>query len=123
MVWYLFAMGLIWVMAGTLMFFATRVMREEYLSKLKIEDPRKWSPMPLGAGVLFLLSASHSSQVTFLVVLRPLSLLKGLVFLSGPRDKVKGMIDWWFAASDKTFKVWAVAAIGLGIAVLVTIVR
>ena len=123
MVWYLFVVGLIWVMAGTLMLFATRVMREDFCSKLKVTDPRKLSPVAIADGVLFLLSASSSSQVTFIVVLGLLSLLKGLVFLFGPREKVKGMIDWWFATSDKAHKVWAVVVMGLGIAILVTIVQ
>ena len=123
MVWYLFVVGLIWVMAGTLMLFATRVMREDFCSKLKVTDPRKWSPLPLAGGILFLLSASSSSQVTFIVILGLLSLLKGLVFLFGPREKVKGMIDWWFKASDKTYRVWGVVVMGLGIAILVTIVQ
>jgi len=123
MVWFLFAMGLIWVIGGTLMVFAVRVVREEYFSRIKIEDPRKWSPLPLAGGILFLLAASSSSQVTFIVILGLLSLLKGLVFLFGPREKVKGMIDWWFKASDKTYRVWGVVVMGLGIAILFTIVQ
>ncbi|MEE9401585.1 MAG: hypothetical protein V3V47_00135 [Desulfobacteria bacterium] len=123
MVWYLFVVGLIWVIGGTLMLFAIRVVREEYFSRIKIEDPRKWSPLPLAGGILFLLSASSSSQVTFIVILGLLSLLKGLVFLFGPREKVKGMIDWWFKASDKTYRVWGVVVMGLGIAILFTIVQ
>jgi len=123
MVWFLFVMGLIWVIGGTLMLFAIRVVREEYFSRIKIEDPRKWSPLPLAGGILFLLSASSSSQVTFIVILGLLSLLKGLVFLFGPREKVKGMIDWWFKASDKTYRVWGVVVMGLGIVILFTIVQ
>jgi uncharacterized protein YjeT (DUF2065 family) len=123
MVWFLFVMGLIWVIGGTLMLFAIRVVREEYFSRIKIEDPRKWSPLPLAGGILFLLAASSSSQVTFIVILGLLSLLKGLVFLFGPREKVKGMIDWWFKASDKTYRVWGVVVMGLGIAILFTIVQ
>jgi uncharacterized protein YjeT (DUF2065 family) len=123
MVWFLFVMGLIWVIGGTLMVFAIRVVKEEYFSRIKIEDPRKWSPLPLAGGILFLLAASSSSQVTFIVILGLLSLLKGLVFLFGPREKVKGMIDWWFKASDKTYRVWGVVVMGLGIAILFTIVQ
>jgi uncharacterized protein YjeT (DUF2065 family) len=123
MVWFLFVMGLIWVIGGTLMLFAIRVVKEEYFSRIKIEDPRKWSPLPLAGGILFLLAASSSSQVTFIVILGLLSLLKGLVFLFGPREKVKGMIDWWFKASDKTYRVWGVVVMGLGIAILFTIVQ
>jgi uncharacterized protein YjeT (DUF2065 family) len=123
MVWFLFVMGLAWVIGGTLMVFAIRVVKEEYFSRFKIEDPRKWSPLPLAGGILFLLAASSSSQVTFIVILGLLSLLKGLVFLFGPREKVKGMIDWWFKSSDKTYRVWGVVVMGLGIAILFTIVQ
>jgi len=123
MIWYLFVVALLWLMAGTLMLFSTQVVREKYLGKLKVGDPRKWSPLPLAAGILFLLSASSSSQVTFIVILGLLSLLKGLAFLFGPREKVKGMIDWWLQAPDKTHKIWGVVVMGLGIAVLATLLR
>jgi uncharacterized protein YjeT (DUF2065 family) len=123
MIWYLFVVGLLWVMAGTLGLFATRFTREQYVSKFKIGDPRKWSPLPLVAGVLFLLSASSSSQVTFIVVVGLLALLKGLIFLFAPREKVKRMIEWWLEGSDKMYRVWAGVVIGLGVAILVTIVQ
>jgi uncharacterized protein YjeT (DUF2065 family) len=118
MVWYLFVVGLIWVMAGTF-----RVMREDFCSKLKVADPRKLSPVAIAAGVLFLLSASSSSQVTFIVVLGLLSLLKGLVFLFGPQEKIKKMTDWWFEASDRTHRIWGAVLMGLGIVVLATLVQ
>jgi len=123
MIWFLFIMGLIWIMCGTLMVFATRVMREDYCSKLKVRDPRIWGPVPIIVGVLFLLSASSSSQVTFIVVLGLLALSKGLLFLFGPRQKVKKMIDWWFESSDKVCRVWGILCMALGIAVLATIVH
>ncbi len=123
MIWYLFVVALFWIMFGTLMLFATRVTREAYLSRLKVRDPRRWSPLPLIVGLLFLLSASSSSQVQFIVILGLLSLLKGLVFLFGPREKVKRMIDWWIGVPDKTCRAWAVVVMGLGIAILITIVQ
>lgn len=123
MIWYLFVIGLIWVVCGTLMLFATRVMRAEYCSKLKARDPRIYSPLAIIAGILLLLSASSSSQVTFIVVLGLLSLSKGLVLLFGPRQKLRRIVDWWFEASDKTYKALGVLVMALGIVVLVTIVR
>jgi uncharacterized protein YjeT (DUF2065 family) len=123
MVWFLFFIALVYVMFGTLALFATRFTRDQYISRLKIDDPRKWSPLPLVAGILFLLSASASSQVTFIVVLGLLALLKGLVFLFGPREKVKRMIEWWLQGSDKAYRVYAVVAMGLGVVILITIVQ
>ena len=123
MIWFLFVIALVYIMFGTLVLFATGHAREQYVSKLKIGDPRKWSPLPLVAGILFLIAASSSSQPTFIIVLGLLGLLKGLVFIFAPQDKVKGMIDWWLEGSDQKYKVWAGVVIALGIAILVTIVH
>jgi len=123
MIWFLFVIALVYIMFGTLLLFATGFTRDQYVSKLKIDDPRKWSPLPLVGGLLFLLSASSSSQAIFIIVLGLLALLKGLIFLFGPQEKVKSMIEWWIKGSDKTYKVGAVFVIALGIAILVTIVQ
>jgi uncharacterized protein YjeT (DUF2065 family) len=123
MIWFLFVIALVCIMFGTLLLLATGLAREQYISKLNIRDPRKWSPLPLAAGVLFLLAASASSQSTFIIALGLLALLKGLLFLFGPQEKVKSAIEWWVKGSDKTYKIGAVVLIGLGIAILITIVR
>jgi uncharacterized protein YjeT (DUF2065 family) len=122
MKWYLFVMGLVWIMSGTLMLLATGVFREHYVANLKVRDHRVFSPLAIAAGILFLLAASSSSQATFIVILGLLSLAKGLLLLFGPREKIKRMIDWWFEASDQVYRGWGILALGLGIAVLVTIV-
>lgn len=123
MIWFLFVIALVYIMFGTLLLFATGFTRDRYVSKLKINDPRKWSPLPLVAGLLFLLAASSSSQSSFIIVLGLLALLKGLLFLFGPQEKVKSTIEWWLQGSDKTYKVGAVVVISLGIAILATIVQ
>ncbi|MBW2260014.1 MAG: hypothetical protein JRF18_06125, partial [Deltaproteobacteria bacterium] len=56
MIWFLFVIALVYIMFGTLLLFATGLTRDRYVSKLKINDPRKWSPLPLVAGILFLLA-------------------------------------------------------------------
>lgn len=123
MKWYLFAMGLIWVMAGTLMVFAIRILREAYVARLKAMDYRIFSPLALTGGVLFLLASSSSSQSTFIIILGLLGLAKGLLLLFGPREKMRRMVDWYFDASDRAYRVWGVAVLGLGIALLAGIVR
>lgn len=123
MTWFLFAVGILWVIFGTLMVFATQLIRQKFYHKLKTPDPRRWSPLAIAVGVLLLLSASSSSQVTFIVILGLLSLAKGALFLFAPRQKIRKMMDWWFETTDKTHKVWGVATIVLGMAVLATIVQ
>lgn len=123
MTWFLFAVGISWVIFGTLMVFATQLIRQKFYHKLKTQDPRRWSPLAIAVGVLLLLSASSSSQVTFIVILGLISLAKGILFLFAPRQKIRKMTDWWFETTDKTHKVWGVATIVLGAAVLATIVQ
>lgn len=123
MTWFLFAVGILWVIFGTLMVFATQLIRQKFYHKLKTQDPRRWSPLAIAVGVLLLLSASSSSQVTFIVILGLLSLAKGVLFLFAPRQKIRKMMDWWFETTDKTHKVWGVATLVLGVAVLATIVQ
>ena len=123
MKWFLVGIGVFWIMAGTLMLFATQVAREHYLNKLRTKDSRRWSPLPIILGVLLLLSASSSSQVTFIVILGLLSLAKGLLLLFVPRERLLKMTDWWFEASDRTYKALGAMIIVLGIAVLAGLVR
>ena len=123
MIWFLFAIGVLWIMFGTSMLVATQLIREQFYHRLKAKDPRGWSFLAIAVGVLLLLAASSSSQATFIVILGFISLAKGVFFLFAPRSKVRKITDWWFEATDKTHKVCGVATIILGIAVLATIVH
>jgi len=123
MIWFLFAVGVLWIMFGTLMVFTTQAMRKHCFDRWKAQSPRRWSIPAIPVGVLLLLAASSSSQGTFIVTLGLVSLAKGLLFLFAPVEKVRRITDWWFQATDKTYKVAGVATIVLGMAVLATIVH
>ena len=123
MIWFLFAIGVLWIMLGTFMVCTTQDMRKHYFDKLKAQNPRRWSVLAIPVGVLLLLAASSSSQVTFIVILGLISLAKGLLFLFAPVEKARKITDWWFEATDKIHKVAGVATIVLGMAVLATIVH
>ena len=123
MIWLLFAISVLWIMFGTLMLFATQLIRQRFYHRLKTQDPRGWSFVAIAVGVLLLLAASSSSQVTFIVILGLISLAEGVFLLFAPRPKIRKITDWWFEATDKTHKVWGVATIVLGIAVLATIIH
>jgi uncharacterized protein YjeT (DUF2065 family) len=123
MKWFLFVMGLVWVVFGTLMVFSVGSFREKYASMVKGVDHRVWSPLALAAGVLFLLAASSSAQPTFIVILGLLALAKGLVLLLGPREKVRSMILWFIEFSDQAYRIWGIFAFLLGVVVLALIVQ
>lgn len=123
MKWFLFVMGLVWVVFGTLMVFSAAAFREKYASMVKGVDHRVWSPLALAAGVLFVLAASSSAQPTFIVILGLVALAKGLLLLLGPREKVKSVIVWWLEASDQVYRIWGIFAFLLGVAVLALIVQ
>jgi uncharacterized protein YjeT (DUF2065 family) len=123
MIWFLFVIGLFWVIAGTLMIFSTGLMKEYYAHNVKVWDHRVFSPLALVAGVLFFLAAPSSSQPMFITVLGLLSLAKGCFLLIGPYEKVRRMMNWFLDASDQVYRIWGASALALGIAVLITIVR
>ena len=100
MIWFLFALAVLWIMFGTLIVFATHVIKKDCFDKLKAQDPRRWSALAIPVGVLLLLAASSSSQVSFIVILGLISLAKGLLFLFAPREKVRKITGWWFEATD-----------------------
>jgi len=121
MAWFLFGIGIVWIMFGTLMVFATDVVKNNCYAKLKDKDPRLLSPFPILGGTLLLLCASSSSQQGFVVVLGLLLLFKGLTLLFGPRPKLSSIMAWWFNASDTTHKFSGTIIIVLGIAVLASL--
>ena len=123
MKWFLFVVGVVWIVFGTLMVFSVGAFREKYASIVKGVDHRVWSPLGLAAGVLFILAAPSSAQPAFIVILGLLALVKGLLLLLGPREKVKSMIVWWLEASDQVYRIWGVFAFLLGVVVLALIVH
>ena len=91
-------------MLGTLTLLATQAARGNYYNKLKTNELMRWSPLAIILGVLLLVFASSSSQVTFIVVLGLMSLVKGLLLLFGPRENVPKTTDRRFEATDSTNK-------------------
>lgn len=119
--WFLIAMGVFWVIVGTLSVFTTSFIRKKFFSKFKDMDFKKWSILAIVIGVLFLISAPISRSPLLIVILGVLALIKGFYLLLGPQDKVKKILDWWLGAKNNIYKIWGVAVLILGVLVLINL--
>jgi hypothetical protein len=122
MKWFLFGISLLWVMGGTLIVFNTKLVRRNFFDKLKMTSPKKLSPAPIIVGGLLILSASASSQDLIIFIIGVLALLKGVLFLMAPEEKVKVFIDWWLSGSDQMYKGLGIFMTILGTFILGTMI-
>lgn len=122
MKWFLFGISLLWVMGGTLIVFNPALVRRKFFNKFKMISPKKLSPVPIIVGGLLILSASASSQDIIIFSIGVLALLKGILFLMAPEEKVKRFIDWWLSGSDQMYKGVGIFMTILGIFILGTMI-
>ncbi|MFH1674294.1 MAG: hypothetical protein ABIF87_12835 [Pseudomonadota bacterium] len=122
MKWFLFGISLLWVMGGTLIVFNTELVRRRFFDKIKTTSPKKLSPVPIIVGGLLILSASASSQDIIIFIIGVLALLKGVLFLMAPEEKVKVFIDWWLSGSDQMYKGLGIFMTILGTFILGTMI-
>ena len=113
---FLILIGMFWVVIGTLSIFTTDLVRKKFVSKFKDMDFRKWSALPIIAGILFLIAAPITGARLFITILGVLSLVKGFYFILVP-EKAKKMMDWWLNAKDSLYKIWGVAVLIFGVLV------
>ena len=118
---FLVLMGMFWVVLGTLLVFATDLVRKKFFSKIKDMDFKKWSFLPIVIGILFLIAAPISRAPLFITILGILGLIKGFYFLLVPQKKVKKVTDWWFNAKNNLYKICGVAVLILGVFVLINL--
>ncbi len=122
MKWVLFGISMLWIMAGALIILKTEMVRRKFFDKLKMAIPKKLGPIPIIVGGLLILSAHASSQDIIIFILGVLAVLKGVFFMAAPEEKVKRLIDWWLAGSDRMYKGWGIFMMLLGVFILGTMI-
>jgi len=77
------------------------------------------SVIPLAIGVLLILSAFHSFNSWFIIVLGLIAIIKGLLLIIVPKTFYDKMVNWYFEkASDRTVRFFGILAIIIGTAVM-----
>ena len=122
MKWVLFGISLLWIMGGALIVLNTEMVRRQFFDKFKMTSPKKLSPIPIIVGGLLILSAPASSQDLVIFILGVLAVIKGILFIMAPQDKVKKFIDWWLSGTNQLYKGIGIFMILLGVFVLGTMI-
>jgi len=72
-------------------------------------------------GVVFLMAAPTCNWGGVITIIGIMAFVKGIFFLTAGRKKVKAIIDWYVAKTDKTIKILGVIEAALGILILYSI--
>ena len=118
---FLLLIGIFWVVIGTLCIFAPNLIKKKFFSKFLSMDFKKWSVVPIIAGVLFLLASRSSSNPILIVILGILGIAKGVYAILTAPEKIKKQIDWWLNVKPNVFKAYGVVILILGVLVLISI--
>lgn len=119
MAWFLYLISIIWVILGSVLVLYTDRSRGFLKGLVKKRDFRVLGPVPLGFGVLLVISAGWSEVFWLIFLLGLIAVAKGLYLLFGPRSQVQTLITWWCEeASDQLYRFCGLICLVLGIALL-----
>ena len=119
MKWFLYAISLIWIAAGTWIILYTDECRNFYKRMYQGIDRRVLSILPTAAGILFLFAASASRHSWFIRFFGIMAVLKGVFFFFNPNDLYDDLNQWYIdSASDQTYRMHGIMALIFGTAVL-----
>lgn len=115
---FLSLISIFWIIIGVLCVFTTDMVRKKFFNKiLNFKDMKKISPIPIVIGIFLLLSASYNQYSLLIVLIGLLALLKGIIMIVAP-EKMEKMKSWWVKANNKTYKIYGVCIIIMGVIVL-----
>ena len=119
MEWFLTYMGFIWIGIGSAYIMYTRQLKDFLIPIMKNTDRKILAAIPMGIGILLILSAPSSIHSWFIRALGILGIIKGLIFVVAPKAHYEMLIDWYFTrASDQTSRLFGIIAIIIGTAIL-----
>jgi len=119
MKWLLHLIGIFLVAAGSVYILYTQKLRSALFRVLNTVNPKLLSIAPLSIGILLILSAFHSFNSWFIIVLGLLAVIKGLLLILAPRTVYESMLRWYFEkTSDRTFRFFGIVALVIGTAVM-----
>ncbi|MEW5801987.1 MAG: DUF2065 family protein [bacterium] len=126
MKWFLYTIGLLWVILGTVQVLYTE-QSNSILKKIMVErNPKILGIFPFLIGVLLCVSAllNYSKEgvykpLWFVFALGLLACIKGILFFLLPPHNSRKFLQWWFSqASDRFIRLWGLILVVLGVAIL-----
>lgn len=118
---FLYLIGIVWVIVGSLLVFATDLFRNKIKKIVAKADYKKMSAIPFAIGILLLLSAKINLYTTLVTLLGLLAIIKG-IFCILSTEKMKKISDWWLNKANKNvLRAWGIIIIIIGSIVLMGI--
>ena len=114
---FLYILGILWIVVGSLAIFSPDMVRNKILSKVKRASLKKFSVVGLIIGVLLMLSASYNRYSFLIIVLGLCAILKG-IFAMFATQKLASFQKWWLQASPTFYRAWGAIMILIGSIVL-----
>ena len=92
-------------------------------SQLVVTGPQRylWALIAGGFGLLMLWAAPASQAVLFIQVLGGWAMLKGVLLLVLPAAALSRCVGWWLSLPQAAHRVWGLAALAIGLAMLVSV--
>lgn len=119
MKWLLHLIGILLVAAGSAYILYTQRFRSALFHVLNTVNPKLLSVLPLTIGILLVLSAFHSVNSWFIIVLGLSAIIKGLLLIIAPESVYEKMMRWYFEkTSDRTGRFFGIVALVIGTAVM-----
>lgn len=118
---FLYVYSIFVIVVGVLSVFATDLIKRTFFNKiLQINDLKKFSPLAIIVGLLFLMAIPYNRQPLILLLLGILSIIKGITMIVAP-EKMDKMKAWFLKASDNVYRVWGAVMIVMGSVILMGI--
>jgi hypothetical protein len=112
----LFIIGALWTILGSFLVLYTEQSRKTLANFTGSISLKIIAVLPILIGVLLMLSGPWSQSVWVVEVLGVLALVKGILLLLLPEDKIKPYLAWWQeSVSDVTWRLCGLIWVILGV--------
>ena len=119
MKWVLHFIGILLVASGSIYILYTEKIKKTFSPVFRNFNPKLLSVLPLIVGGLLILSAFHSFNSWFIIVLGLIAIIKGLLLIIIPKSVYDKIVNWYFdKASDMTLRFFDILSIIIGTAIM-----
>jgi uncharacterized protein YjeT (DUF2065 family) len=119
MKWVLHFIGILLVALGSIYVLYTEKIKKTFFPVFSNINQKLLSVLPLIVGTLLILSAFHSFNSWFIIVLGLIAIIKGLLLIIIPKSVYDQIVNWYFRkASDMTLRFFGILAIIIGTAIM-----
>jgi len=117
---FLYLMGVLWVVVGTLMVFVPDMLRKNVFGKIKKASLKNLSIVPVAVGILLFLAAGQNKHTLLVLLLGLLALIKGIYGIVAT-EKIAKLHAKWVRANDNVYRALGIGVILVGSIVLMGI--